>query len=89
MYFEIKLPTGSTGQILDVMDFLSNNIFMPLVALFTCIFIGWVVKPKSIIDEVTNGGQIKFRRKGLYVAMIKVVAPILLFLLLLQSFGVF
>lgn len=89
LYFEIKLPTGSTGQILDVMDFLSNNIFMPLVALFTCIFIGWVVKPKTIIDEVTNGGQIKFRRKGLYIAMIKVVAPILLFLLLLQSFGVF
>ncbi len=89
LYFEVKLPTGSTGQILDIMDFLSNNIMMPIVALLTCIFIGWIVKPGTIIDEVTNGGQNKFRRKGLYVVMIKFIAPVLLIILLLQSFGVF
>ena len=53
----------------------------------TCILIGWVVKPKVIIDEVTLGGY-KFGRKRLYIAMITVIAPILLFLLLLQSFGI-
>lgn len=86
-YFELKLPNGSTGQLLDVMDYISNNCLMPLVALLTCILIGWIVKPRTIIDEVTLGGY-QFGRKRLYIVMITVVAPLLLFLLLLQSVGI-
>ena len=54
-YFELKLPNGSTAQILDVMDYLSNNIFMPLVAILSCILIGWVVKPKSTVYSHGEG----------------------------------
>lgn len=86
LYFEVKLPNGSTGTILDIMDYISNNCLMPLVALLTCILIGWVVKPKTVIDEVTEGGY-KFGRKTLYIIMIKFVTPILLFILLLRSVG--
>lgn len=86
LYFEAKLPNGTVGQILDILDYISNNCLMPLVALLTCILIGWVVKPKVIIDEVRFGGY-HFRREKLYVVMIKVIAPILLFILLLQSVG--
>ena len=43
------------GQILDILDYLSNNCIMPLIALLTCVLIGWVVKPQVIIDEVTQG----------------------------------
>ena len=71
-----------------MLDYVSNNIFMPLVALLTCILIGWVVNAQTIIDEVTRNGE-KFRRKHLYVIMIKYIAPLLLFFLLLQSLGLF
>ncbi len=81
------MPNGAVAQVLDVLDYISNNIFMPLVALLTCILIGWVVKPKVVIDEVCYGGH-KFGRKMLYIVMIKFIAPILLFILLLQSLGV-
>ena len=87
LYFELKLPNGATAQILDVMDFISNNLLMPLVALLACILIGWVVKPQVIIDEVTLGGY-KFGRKKLYIVMVKIIAPVLLAALLLQSFGI-
>ncbi|MGI6170656.1 MAG: sodium-dependent transporter [Butyricicoccus sp.] len=87
-YFELPLPNGSVGQILDILDYISNNCLMPLVALFTCILIGWVVKPKTIIDEVTQD-KYPFHRKRLYALMIKVVAPIMLVVLLLQSVGLF
>ena len=85
-YFELTLPNGAVGQILDILDYITNNCFMPLVALFTCILIGWVAKPKTVIDEVCEGGY-KFGRKTLYIVMIKFVAPILLFVLLIQSVG--
>lgn len=87
MYFEYELPNGGIAQILDIMDYISNSIFMPLVALLTCILIGWVVKPATIIDEVEKGGN-KFGRKSLYVLMIKFIAPIFLAILLLQAFGI-
>ena len=88
LYFEYQLPNGATAQILDIMDYISNNVFMPLVALGTCILFGWVAKPKTIIDEVTKNGE-KFNRKVIYNVTIKFVAPVLLVVLLLQSFGIF
>lgn len=87
LYFEITLPNGASAQILDIMDYISNNIMMPLVAIGTCILIGWVVKPKEVIDEVEKTGC-KFGRKALYIVMIKVIVPLLLVILFLKSLGI-
>ncbi len=86
LYFDITLPNGAHAQVLDVMDYISNNILMPVVAIGTCILIGWVVKPKTVIDEVEKTGH-KFGRKHLYIVMIKVIAPLLLVILFLKSLG--
>lgn len=84
---DIILPNGSHAKILDIMDYISNNALMPLVAIGTCILIGWIVKPATVIEEVEKGGR-KFGRKKLYIVMIKVIAPILLVILLLKSLGI-
>lgn len=86
LYFDIILPNGAHAQVLDVMDYISNNILMPIVAIGTCILIGWVAKPKTVIDEVEKTGH-KFGRKHLYIVMIKVIAPLLLVILFLKSLG--
>ena len=86
LYFELRLPNDSVGQILDVMDYISNYVLMPVVALASCVLVGWTIGPKSIIDEVRHNGE-RFGREKLYVLMIKVVAPVLLLFLLLQSLG--
>ncbi len=83
-YFELQLPNGQTGQILDVMDYISNSFLMPLISLFTCILVGWIVKPQWIIDEVESSGH-PFRRKHLYVFMIRYVTPIIMAVLFIQS----
>ena len=90
LYFEAILPNtpaGKNAQILDVLDYISNYVLMPVVSITTCVFIGWVVKPGTIIDEVTLGG-FKFSRERLYVVMVKFITPVLLLLLLLQALGV-
>lgn len=86
-YFELHLPNGTVGQVLDVMDYISNNILMPIVAIGTCIMIGWVLKPKTVIEEVTKNGE-KFGREKLYVVMLKYITPILLVILLLKALGI-
>lgn len=87
LYFDIVLPNGAHAQILDIMDYLSNNCLMPIVAIATCILIGWIAKPQVIIDEAEKTGC-KFGRKGLYLVMIRYVAPVLLVILLLKSLGI-
>ncbi len=87
LYFDITLPNGAHAQILDVMDYISNNGLMPLVAIGTCILIGWVLKPQIIVEEAEKSGA-KLGRKKLYVVMIRYIAPVLLVILLLKSLGI-
>ena len=86
-YFELRLPNGSVGQLLDVMDYISNSFLMPLIALFTCVIVGWVVKPEWIEDEMELGGY-KFGRKTLYRVMVKYIVPVIMVVLFMQSTGV-
>ncbi len=85
-YFELNLPNGTTGQLLDVMDYISNSCLMPLISFLTCVFVGWVVGPKWIEEEMTSGGY-RFSRRRLYGVMIRYIAPVIMGILFLQSTG--
>lgn len=86
-YFELQLPNGSVGQLLDVMDYISNSFLMPFISLLTSIFIGWVIGPQWIVDEVTKNHE-KFPRAGLYRFMIQYVVPVVMLILFLMSTGI-
>ncbi len=86
-FFKVPLPNGAEAQILDIMDYASNNILMPILAIGTCVMIGWFAKPDMIISEATRNGE-SFGRKGLYKVMVRFIAPILLLFLLLKSLGI-
>ena len=70
-------------QFLDFFDFLSNNIIMPIVALLTCILIGYVAKTTYIEEEVELNAP--FKSKGLFRVMIKYVAPVFMVVIFLSS----
>lgn len=70
-------------SILDFFDFISNNIMLPITALLTCIFVGYVIKPKAIEEEVELSG--KFRLKKLVRIMIPYVCPVFLVVILISS----
>ena len=86
LYFELKLPNGSVGQLLDVMDYISNSFLMPFISLLTSILIGWVIGPDWIIGEVERNGE-HFKRAGLYRFMIRYIVPVVMLILFLVSTG--
>ena len=63
---------------------------MPIVALCTCVFIGYVLKPRALVEEVELTGR--FKKKKLFCVMIRYVAPVFLLMILasavLSAFGV-
>ena len=69
--------------LLDFFDFISNSIIMPIVAISSCIFVGFVIKPQTIIDEVEQTGS--FKAKRFYTVMVKYIAPILILAILIFS----
>lgn len=86
LYFEMSLPNGSKGQLLDIVDYVSNSFLMPLISFLTCILIGWVAKPKWIEGEMRENGA-SFHKRNLYNVMVKYVAPAMMAILFLQSTG--
>ena len=76
---------------LTFFDFISNSVIMPIVALLTCILVGWFVGTKTVEDEVTLNGE-KFPRLKVFRAMTKYIAPVCLVVILvfytLVQFGV-
>ena len=87
LYFEVTLPNGAVAQVLDIMDYISNNVLMPMISIGTCILIGWAKGPQFIIDEAEKNGE-KFGRAKLYTVMMKYIAPVMLFILFLKSIGI-
>ena len=86
-YFEVQLPNGSAAQLLDIMDYVSNSVMMPLIALLSTILIGWIKTPQFVIGEMERNGE-RFRRKKMYIIMIRYIAPVLMLILFLQSTGI-
>lgn len=72
-------PMGMS--LLDFCDFISNSVLMPIVAFLSCIFVGYIVKPKIIIEEVEANGTFKFKK--FYSILIKYVAPVCLVAILI------
>ena len=56
---------------------------MPIIALATCIFISFFIKPKTLIDEVSLSG--KFRLKSMFSVMIRFIAPVFILIILVFS----
>lgn len=63
-------------SLLDFFDFVSNSVLMPVVAFLTCVFVGYVIKPKTVICEAETNGP--FKIQGFYTVMIKYIAPVCL-----------
>ena len=75
-------PFGK-DDILTFFDFLSNNIIMPVVALITCILIGYIAKTKYVEDEVQLNSV--FKSKKMYRIMIKFVCPVFMVIIFVSS----
>lgn len=84
-------PLGPGSTILDFLDFISNSVMMPIAALMACVFVGWIIKPKAIIDEVKSSGP--FKAEKMFTVMVKFIAPVLLVVILVAyvaaQFGLF
>ena len=71
-------------QFLDFFDFLTNSVMMPIAALMTSLFVTKVVGIDRMEEEIRHG-ESKFRRKKIFIVMIKYLCPIFAIIILVSS----
>lgn len=76
----LKAVSIGDMTILDIFDYVSNSILMPIVAIGTCIIAGYFANFQIIKDEI--GLVKKSFRDRYFSVMIKYVAPVCMFLIL-------
>ncbi|MCB2196829.1 MAG: sodium-dependent transporter [Bacteroidetes bacterium] len=74
--------------IFDILDYVSANILLPVGAMAIVIFLGWFFGKKLIFDELSNEGTLKMKFFGLFIFIIKFIAPIAILLVFLNSIGI-
>ena len=71
----------------DWFDFITGQVFLPVVGFLTCIFLGWFVPHKVVREEFTNWGTLRGRFFHLYIFQVKYMCPILILIIFLHQFG--
>ena len=86
-------PTGTTlhffeKPLFDIFDFVTGQIFLPVVGFLTCILIGWFVPHKLVRDEFTNRGTLRVGRYfHFYIFLVKYVCPLCILFIFLHQLG--
>lgn len=60
---------------LDLLDFITSKLLMPVGGLLMCLFAGWVIWP-VMVREATNDGAVRFRLLAVWGWVLKVLAPL-------------
>ncbi|MBU8891643.1 MAG: sodium-dependent transporter [Bacteroidales bacterium] len=74
--------------IFGVFNDLTANIFLPVGAFLIVIFLGWFLGKKIITDELSNEGTLRIKLLGVFLFIIKFIAPIAIALVFLNSVGI-
>ena len=71
-------------QFLDFFDFLTNSVMMPIAAMLTSLFVSRIVWMKRMEEEIMHG-ESTFRRKKIFIVMIKYLCPVFALIILISS----
>jgi len=71
-------------KLLDLFDFLSNSIMMPLAAMSTCLLVVYVIKIERMAQEIQKEGA-PFKRQGIFNVMIRYLCPFFVIVVLISS----
>ena len=72
------VPGFSDANVFDALDGLTAKIFMPLGAILTCIFVGWVAEPRLVDTENGLNGWLHH----LWRALVRYVCPVVLIVIM-------
>lgn len=84
--FDVSIPGYNGTMLSDLFDFITASVILPLGGLFTCMFVGWRMKPDFLRGELTNQGTIKSRLYHVLLFLMRYVSPLLIGYIFVSNF---
>lgn len=84
--FDVAIPSYNGEMVSDLFDFLTASVILPLGGLFTCLFVGWRMKPEFLRGELTNHGSCKSRLYPILLFLMRYVSPLLIGYIFVSNF---
>lgn len=84
--FDMSIPGYNGTMMSDLFDFITASVILPLGGLFTCLFVGWRMKPDFLRGELTNQGTIKSRLYHVLLFLMRYVSPLLIGYIFVSNF---
>ena len=72
--------------VFDLFDQVTTNIFLPVISLGVCIYMGWFAPKHLLADELSNNGTLRSPFTGIILFIIKYVAPVLIATILISNY---
>jgi len=103
MIFIIGIPSALSFSVLsgftlfdksffDLTEFLSSNLMLPIGGFFISIFVGWIWDFEKVIENIKPGAEKIFMKYSwIFIGwklILKYLAPVLIFIVLLSSIGI-
>lgn len=73
-------------NIFDFLDSVATNLMLPISAILSCVFLGWIAKPSFLRNQLTNKGRINRILATLIIWIIQYIAPLLITIILVAKF---
>jgi len=86
IWSNIKIIGGR--DIMDSLDFIASNLFLPIGGFLLLIFIGWVWGTDKAIKAGNEGSKGPITLGAGYAFLVKYVAPVALFIVFLMKIGI-
>lgn len=74
-------------SLFDAFDFVTGQIFLPVVGFLTCLFVGWHLPDSLVREEFIGENPARAKFYGLYIFAVKIVCPVCILLIFLHQFG--
>lgn len=74
-------------EFFSALDFLTAKIMLPVGAMLSAVFVGWILDRKLVRGEVTNYGRLKGSYFPVYLVVLRFVAPVGIALIFLNELG--
>ena len=75
-------------SLMDFFDFLTAQIMLPVGALLTCVYVGWVAPRKVVQHEFASSSNARSILFTVYLFAARFVCPVCIILIFLNQFGV-
>ena len=95
----ITMPTfggGTAVGFLNIMDYYFGTLFIVVVALMTALYTGWIMNIKDLVTEIDSGSPmfekktpVGFTYSQIWVFFIKIICPLVILAVLLNTLGAF